>query len=264
MPTPQAIAPSGGNLLLGRGKIYMAILTLTNGVYVRGGEFDIGNCTEFVIEPSAEVKEKYESMDPASSLYARAVTRETFKVKITGDEFTLFNLANVLMGSQGTINVTGATVSGSPGETLATNPVGGAWYSFANRQISAVTVKLGATTLVANTDYILDTVRGRIYIVPGGAGAGVGSLTAGYTYSTYTFNTVQLGKVAGINAFVRFVGNPSAGPTYEGEFWNVQFTPSGSLGFITDDFGNWTLEGMVIADLSGHPNEPNGRLIQTA
>jgi len=44
----------------------------------------------------------------------------------------------------------------------------------------------------------------------------------------------------------------------------VSFTPTGTLGFIADDFGNWTLEGLVIADPVGHAAEPIGRLIQTA
>lgn len=264
MTTPQAIAPNSGNLLLGRGKLYGDRLTYSNGVYTRTGEFDLGNCTQFEITPKLEVKEKYESMDPSSQLYSRAVTRQTHSVKIQGDEFALFNLANALSGGQGSINVTGATVSGTPGETVcAGTTLAGAWYPLQYRNVSGVTVKLGATTLVAGTDYILDATRGRIYIVPGGAGVGAGPLTAGYTYGTYTLNTVQAGTQAGVDMYLRFVGNPVKGPTFEAEFWHVQFIPNGNLGFITNDFGNWTLEGMCIADNINHPSEPLYHLIQT-
>lgn len=264
MTAPLATAPNGANVLLGSGKLYGDRLSLVNGIYVKTGEFDLGNCTTFTISPKASVKEKYESMDPARSLYSRAIIQQTHTLKITGDEYSMFNLANALMGSQGSINVTGATVSGSPGETVTTNPQGGAWYSLQFRQVSAVTLKLGATTLVAGTDYTLDATRGRVYIIPGGAGANTGTLTAGYTYATYQFNTVQGGNLSGVDMFIRFVGNPNKGPTFEGEFWHVQFTPSGDLGFIADDYGNWTIEGMCIADAINHPTEPLYRLIQTA
>lgn len=262
---PQALSPNSANVLLGRGKIFGDRLSLVNGVYVKTGEFDLGNCTAFDITPKATVKEKYESMDPSSSLYARAVTQQTHSVKITGDEYSLFNLANALMGSQSNINVTGATISGTPGETVVAGTVlAGAWYSLQYRNVSAVTLKLGATTLVAGTDYTLDAVRGRIYIIPGGAGVGVGPLTAGYTYATYNFNTVQGGNLASVDMYLRFIGNPVKGPTFEAEFWHVQFVPNGSLGFVADDFGNWTIEGMCIADAINHPTEPLYRLIQTA
>lgn len=263
MTAPLATSPNGANVLLGRGKLYGDRLSLVSGAYVKTGEFDFGNCTQFEITPKIETKEKYESMDTSSSLYSRGVTRQTHSIKITGDEFSLFNLANALSGSQGSISVTGATVSGSPGETITTNPQGGAYYSLAFRSVSAVTVKLGATTLTLGTDYTLDATRGRVYIIPGGAGVGTGTLTAGYTYATYNFNTVQGGTQPGVDMFLRFIGNPVKGPTFEGEFWHVQFIPSGNLGFIADDFGNWTLEGMLLADSLNHPTEPLYRLIQT-
>lgn len=266
MPTaPNATAPNANNVLLGRGKLYGDRLTVISGVTTKTGEFDLGNCTAFEITPKAEVKEKYESMDASSSLYQRAVTRQTHSLKITGDEYSLFNLANVLMGSQGSISVNGATISGTPGETVyAGTTLAGAWYSLKFRNVSAVTVKLGATTLVLNTDYLLDAVRGRIYIIPGGAGAGAGPLTAGYTYTTYNFNTVVGGNVSSVDMYIRFVGAPVKGPTFEVEAWHVQFTPSGSLGLIADDFGNWTLEGMVLLDNTISPDGSLYRIIQTA
>lgn len=266
MPTvPQAVSPNSSNMYLGSGKIYGDRLSLVNGVYTKTGEFDLGNCTAFEITPKASVKEKYESMDPARSLYSRAIIQQSHSIKITGDEFSLFNLANALMGSQAQISVTGATVSGTPGETVcAGTTLAGAWYSLQYRQVSALTLKLGATTLVAGTDYTLDAARGRIYIIPGGAGVGAGPLTAGYTYATYQYNEVQGGTLSGVDMFLRFVGNPNKGPTYEGEFWHVQFVPTGNLGFIADDFGNWTIEGMCIADAVNHPSEPLYRLIQVA
>jgi len=258
------MSPGATNLMLGRGQVFMDRLKLVSGVLTRTGEFDLGNCTAFEITAKATVKEKFESMDAASLLYARAAIMQTQSIKITGDEMSLFNLAVALMGNQNAITVTGASVTG---ETITTAPLIGAWYPTLKRNISAVTVKGGATgtsTLTLGTDYDIDAASGRIHIRPGGAVVVTDTIKVDYTYGTYTFNLVQGGTSPQINCYLRFKGAPVQGPTFEGEFWNVMFTPNGSLGLIQDDYGNWTLEGMCIADSVNHPAEPLYRLLQLA
>ena len=258
---PLATAPSGNNVLLGRGKLYGDRLSLVNGIYVRTGEIDLGNCTAFEITPKADVKEKYESMDANSSLYQRAVIRQTHSIKITGDEFALFNVANVLMGNTGQLTATGSTVSA---EALTTAPILGAYYPTKHRNISSVTLHDGASTKVLGTDYTVDAVSGRIYIVPTGSILPTDTLTVDYTYSSYTLNYVEGGNQPSVDMYIRFKGAPVKGPTFEGEFWHVQFTPSGNLGFIVDDFGNWTIEGMCLLDNNLSPDGSLYRLLQTA
>lgn len=261
---PFAMSPNPTNLMLGKGKVYMDRLKLVNGSYAKTGEFDAGNCTAFGITPKAETKEKYESMDHLASLYGRAVTQSSTTIKITGDEFSLFNVAAAIMGTQDAISVTGSTVTA---ETVTTAPLPGAWYPTKFRNISAVTVDGGAagtTLLTLHTDYEIDPVSGRIQIVVGGAVAPTDIIKVNYTYSTYSLNRVLGGTAPQINMYLRFKGDPIQGPTYEGEFWNVMFTPSGELGFISDDYGNWTLEGMIISDPVGHPTEPQYHLLQLA
>jgi hypothetical protein len=259
---PLAIAPNGANALLGRGKVYADRLTINNdGSYSRTGEFDLGNCTAFDLEPAAEVKELYESMDAASELYARAVTRQTFKIKITGSEFALFNVANVLMGNQDAVTTTAAAVAG---QTLTTTPKGGAWYGLGDnvRGATAIVVQTVAAPLVplvAGTDYNVDPDGDRIQLIAGSAAyTSQDTLTVNYTTIVYTLNRVVMGSQPQIDMFIRFKGNPVKGPKLVGQFWHVQFTPSGTLGLIADDYGNWSLEGMVIADNIGHPTDPNG------
>lgn len=264
MPSPLAVSPSPTNLLLGKGKIYADRLKLVSGVLTRTGEFDLGNCTMLEITPKATTKEKYESMDHLVNLYGRAVVESSTTVKITGDEFSLFNMAAALMGTQGTVTATGATLTA---EVVTTAPQQGAYYPLKFRNVSAVTVKggsTGTTALTLGTDYALDLVTGRVQILAGGAVLVTDTIKADYTYATYSINSVQGGTSPQINMFIRFKGDPVQGPTFEGEFWNVMFTPSGSTGFIADDYGNWTLEGMCISDPVNHPTEPVYRLLQTA
>ena len=263
---PYSLAPNSGNPMLGRGKLYLDILSSISPTLVRTGQQDIGNVTSFDIENKVEIKEKYESMDPASSLYARGVTRQTVSLKITGDEYSLDNLARALLGSVVTDVGSGATVTA---ETIT--PAGGAvlgrYYDLANRNVTTWTslTLSPSTALTLGTDYTVDMVKGRIYLLPTSVTITPGgALVADYVAGAYTYNSVNVASQGTVEAYVRFIGNPIKGPTYEAEFWHVSFTPSGNLGFIADDFGNWTLEGECIVDNVGHASEPIGRLIQTA
>ena len=265
MPTvtgPYIQAPNPASVLLGRGKLFLDLFDASGN---RTGQQDVGNVTVFDVENKVEIKEKYESMDPASSLYARGVTRQTVTLKITGDEYTLDNLARVLLGTVETITAAGASAAAE-----ALTPAGGAvlgrYYDLAHRNITALTdVKQGVTTLVLGTDYTADLPRGRIYLLPTSSTITPGSqLTADYTFGTYTYKAVNVGTIGTVDAYVRFIGNPVKGPVYEAEYWHASFTPTGTLGFIADDFGNWTLDGQIIADPVNLPTEPIGRIIAIA
>src|ERR1700735_3354240 len=115
---PYNQAPTPANVLLGRGRVLLDNLDALGN---RTGMQDLGNCTAVQTEDKVETKEKYESMDPASSLYARGVTRQTVSVKITGDEMTLDNIARAMNGTSEQITGTGATITA---ETIT--PSGGA------------------------------------------------------------------------------------------------------------------------------------------
>lgn len=259
---PYSVAPDPANEYIGRGKLFIDRFDSSGN---RTGQQDVGNVTSFEVEDKAEVKEKYESMDPESLLYARATIRQTVTLKITGDELTLDNIARALNGKVEQITEPGATVTG---ETIT--PSGGAvlgrYYDLAFRNVTTLTdIKQGATSLVLGTDFTIDLLNGRVYLLPTSITITPGSaLTADYTYAGYTYNAVNLAAVSAVDCYVRFIGNPVKGRTFQHEYWHVQFTPSGNMGWIKDDFGDWTLEGQVIADTVNHPNEPIGRVIQIA
>lgn len=257
---PYSQAPDPANELLGRGKLFIDKFDANGN---RTGQQDFGNCSVYEVEDKVETKEKYEQMDPESSLYARAVTRQTVTIKITGDEITLDNIATALNGTSEVITATGATITA---ETIT--PSGGAvlgrYYDLAHRNVTALTdVKQGSTTLVLGTDYTADLVNGRIFLLPTSVTITPGTaLTADYTFGTYTYNAVNVASARSVDAYVRFIGNPVKGRIFQHEWWHVQFTPSGSLGWIHDDFGQLTIDGMVIADPVNHPTNPIGHIIQ--
>ena len=92
--------------------------------------------------------------------------RTTLAIRIVGDEFSKENLAMALFGDTATLSQTGAAVTN---EAIA-DVLQGRYYPLSKRQVSLVSVTgLGGTpTYVLNTDYKVDAVTGRIYIVEGG------------------------------------------------------------------------------------------------
>lgn len=259
---PYSIAPDPANPLIGRGKIYLDRLDSSGN---RTGLLDLGNCSLFEVEDKVEKKEKYESMDAASNLYAIAVTRQTFTIKITGDEVTLDNICNALNGSVVQVTATGNTVT-SRTITPSSGLVLGRLYDLGNRNITALTgLHSGSTALTAGTDYTVDTVNGLVKILPTSTNATPGdALTADFTFDDYTYNAAAVGAVSSVNAYVLFIGDPVKGRKFKHEYWNVMFTPTGNLGFIKDDFLDFGLEGQVIADTANHPTSPIGLITQIA
>jgi hypothetical protein len=254
-----AFAPNSSNLLLGRGKLYFD--RFVTGTTTKQGELDLGNCTAFDITPKPTIKKKYESMDPSSLLYSQAVTQQDVTLKVTGDEFAMFNLAAVLLGNQAQL-VQSAT-STITAAALTSAIVNGAWYPTGYRSITVTDVKQGSTTGVLGTDYNVDATTGRIQLFTTGVFTASTATTWDGSSAAVTYNMVQGSTVGLVEGYLRFIGNPVKGPVFEAECWHVSFTPTGNLALIADDFGNWTLDGALLPDLT-RPSEPYFHLIQRA
>jgi hypothetical protein len=256
-----SLSPSGANEMIGRGVVMVDPLdpvTLLRSMSLR----HVGNVEKLEIDDKVEVKEKYESMDPNGLLYARAVTRQTVTLKLTGDEITADNVAAAFNGVLSTI--TGA--GGSPaGETImsAAGLVPGRYYQLANKNVDPATVAIGG--LVLGTDFVVtDALNGVIYFPPTGAGVAGTVYTASYTYAAFTMPKVNLAAVPSLDCYCAFYGAPVKGRVFFHEYWHVQFTPTGKLEWISDNFASFELEGLVLADTVNHPTEPIGRIVQVA
>ena len=247
----------GGNLLLGHGELYFDRLSPAGA---KTGERFLGNVTALGITMSNEVKEKYDSVTAAGNLLARVITRTTAEVALTMTEFTAKNIALFALGDDSSpIAQTGATVTAENLNGGVAIPSSDAWYPLAYRgsianPLTAVAVKVGVATKTINTDYLVDLVGGRIYIVPGG-GIVVGTdiVKVDYTYPTLTAGTSALDRVlagtkSDVTGLMRFVGVPAKGPTWEAILWKVTLTPDGDLPLIMDDFGEFKLKGAILAD----------------
>ena len=169
--------------------------------------------------------------------------------------FALFALGD----DSSPIAQTGATVTAESLNGGTAIPSTDAWYPLAFRgsianPLTAVTVKVSASTKVLGTDYLLDLVGGRVYIIAGGSiVAGTSIVTVDYTYPTLTAGTSALDRVlagtkSDVTGLMRFVGVPAKGPTWEAILWKVTLTPDGDLPLIMDDYGEFKLKGAILSD----------------
>ncbi len=250
---------NGNNILLGRGKIYFDRFDASGA---RTGELFLGNCPTFEITPTSEDVKKYSSADRSADLIASDVLRTTLALRIVGDEFSKENLAMALFGDTATLAQTGASVTN---EAIA-GVLQGRYYPLSKRQVSAVTVSGtgGTPTYVLNTDYKVDAVSGRIYIVEGGGIDDGTDIEVDFTYATLSLPIVRGMNQTSVKGYLRFIGDPARGPKYECEIWRASVRADGAIGFISDEYASFTLTGDIESDAANHPDEPHYRLIKVA
>jgi hypothetical protein len=245
---------------------------------LRTGERFLGNCTTFEIATADEIREKYSSAESTSPLLKQVPVRRTPEIAIVFNEWNQDNLELFFMGTAKNLLQTGASaVNYVP---PAARVVKGRWFPLEDpvgtvrrgtvaEPLSAIVVTgpAGAPVYVLNTDYKVDLVTGRIYVIPAGAIATGGALEVDFTFPTFTTTDapyVEAGTSSFIEGFVRLKTKQAAGPSMEVEVWKASLTPDGAAGFIADDFGEFRMRGRVLADTVGHPTEPFYRVYETA
>lgn len=215
-----------------------------NGVKTNGLRF-VGNVTELRLTTTDEIREKFSSSEASSPLLKRVVSRRTVEFTAVMDEFTMENLSLAMMGT--------APASAAQSVTAVTDMSiqavqQGMYYDLGSRNIAAVVVTTdpAGTTYVLNTDYTVDLVTGLLYIVPGGGIADDEDILVDFTRATATtITTIEGGASSLVEAYLHFESDNATGPNYRVKAERVSITPDGDLGFISDDFGNFTIKMAV-------------------
>lgn len=254
MPTKEV---NKADLLLGKGKVYLDRFDSSGN---KTGERFLGEVEAFELTPNDERIKKYSHATAAAPLIADALVRRTYTLKMTVGEFSKENFALALMGDVSAL----AQGSGSVSAEAVAGVLQGYYYKLAYRQVSAVVVNGtgGTPTYVAGTDYEVDAVTGRIYIIPGGSITDAIDLEVDYDYAADTSETVRGGTSSTIEGLVRFIGDPSQGPKWEVEVWKASISPTGTIALIGDDFANAEISAEVEDDSENHASEPFFRAIK--
>lgn len=155
------------------------------------------------------------------------------KLTLTVDDMSNDNIALFFAGGISTLAQAAGTITDESiasvtpglhyqiGATLA-NPTG-------VRNISAVTVKVGAVAKTLNTDYLLDTVRGRILPVIGGGILANDTILVTYTKAVATRTQIATGASASVNGGLRFIANNLTGANRDIYMPRVSIKPTGSF-----------------------------------
>ncbi|GBL46224.1 phage protein [Sulfuriferula multivorans] len=155
------------------------------------------------------------------------------KLTLTVDDMSNDNIALFFAGGISTLaQAAGSIVDESSGPVTP-----GLHYqigaSLANptgvRNISAVSVKVGATVKALNTDYLLDLVRGRILPVVGGTILANDTILVSYTKAIATRSQIATGVSASINGGLRFLANNLTGANRDIYMPRVSLKPTGSF-----------------------------------
>jgi len=247
-----AVITTSKDLSLGAGKLYFDRFD-KNGLPT--GERPLGNAPEFTLTTATEKKEKYSSMSAAKGLLQSVVTKITITVKTKLDYFSPANLALALMGEEGVYTQTAKNGL----DAKFTKVTQGMFYSLGYKAVKNVVVTdtTAATTYVVAADYTVDAKTGRIEIIVDGNIADDSDIDVTFDIAACAMVKITGGSASKIEGYLHFVGDPSFGPAYEGEFWRVSVTPDGDLGFITEDWGSIGLSIEVQDDSENHPAPDN-------
>lgn len=225
------------------------------------GYMPFGNCTKFERTHKDERAELFQSINKSASLIATGLKKRTVSIGITGTDFRSDMLAIALMSSGKTTLTTAVATVTAEVLAAASATLPGRYFALLNRNVDNVgtppVLTCNSVTLVAGTDYIVvDPVEGLIYF-PTTTGATAGhAVTATYHTLVGSQDQVAGAVVPQVVGRLRFVPDPTDGQKIGVEAWRVNLYPSGQVGLIADDYGNWTLDGEILDDTANHPASP--------
>lgn len=204
---------------------------LVNGVYQ--GERYLGNAPSAEISIEPQKLDHYDADTNEVSKDFSFATRVDRTMTLTLDELSEENAALFFSATASTVTQTATPVV----DELHADVQQGRYYQLGQttgnptgvRNVSAVTVKVGASTKTITTDYLLDAVRGRIYIVPGGGIANLDEVLVSYTPAANTRRRLASGAGTTVEGRMRFLANNLAGANRDYYFPSVSITPSGSF-----------------------------------
>lgn len=159
------------------------------------------------------------------------------KLAITADDISVGNWARFIIGAASTHSQAATPVADAQ---LGSAPAGkvkqGRYYQLGVtsgnlsgvRDVTAVTIKVGAATKVLDTDYTLDATLARIYIIPGGGIADNDVVLESYTPTLGTRDQILSASSAAVAGALRFVADNPKGTNRDIFLPSVNLKPSGT------------------------------------
>jgi hypothetical protein len=248
--------------MLGKGSILIDIFDASGNP--TKSYLHLGNCHKLEFDIKDDIAELYQSLNKSVSLIATALKKRQPGVAITGTDFSSDHMAVVQMAGVKTQLVQTVQTITAEAMLSATAKKIGRYGRTLNGNLDVslpgnTVVHQGATTLVQGTDYVIaDPLIGLIYFPASGAVVDTLAVTVDYKTLIGTRDQVAPGTQPYVKCALHFDPDPTDGQKIAVDIWRMNFNPSGPVGFIADDYGNWQLKGMILDDTANHPLSPYG------
>ncbi len=161
------------------------------------------------------------------------------------------------------IEATGSAQALDEGVTVTLEVTG--TEKFVANDMYQIPVTPASGDYILGTDYKVPTIeaRGGVVQFPTTSSIPDGSqVKISYKVPAGVFPKVSGATVGNIQGMLLFLGDPSYGPCYNGEFWHVSLTPNGDIGMISDDFASFGIDFTCLDDSENHPDDPLYRLVK--
>lgn len=248
-----------GDYYLGRGKLFYATVDSSTGKPDTDGWRYLGNCPEFNMTLERETLEHESSQEGVKTVDKEVLVSLKMSISFSLDEINDQNLSLWVAGE--TATHTNPAIAGFSATVQSTSVLLGRWYDIVNgsgeRAYDIDTAKLTLTetgtptTLVEDTDYILDAKMGRVFLLTTATGIADGeemdaALTADASASPVE-EVRALTSTVQLSGALKFISeNPTNGDKQkEWQFHTVNISANGDFGLISDDFAVMQFEGAV-------------------
>lgn len=247
---------------LGRGIVYVSVLTAAG---LPTSWRDLGNAPAFTCTSSDTVLEHKSSRGGLATIDRQITTEVKLELGITLDEFNFENLSTWLFGTEGAY--TNGTIAGFSNYVMVPdgNLALGRWYDIQSAagvrcyqvdtaDLTVTTNEGSPTPMVLNTDYTVDTVMGRIFVLATSTVAATSITAVKGLKVTLTAdadaNLVDSVKAllnSGLLVAVKFIGsNPAdSDKLVEYEFHQVTLKADSDLALIGDTFAEMKFKGVA-------------------
>lgn len=223
---------------LGRGRLFFD--RFLPNTTTKTGELHLGNTPELSLNVETEKLEHYSSEAGLKVLDDSVTLQVSRSGSFVSDHINADNLELFFFGTSQTITQTATPVADEAITVqqgrhyqlgaLAANPQG-------VRNVSAVSIQddTDTTTYTEDTDYSLDAVNGRIYIIPGGGITNDDVLHVDYTPAANSRNRI-ITQDQVIFGALRFLSANPTGDLLDHYFPKTQLSPSGDYALKGDEW----------------------------
>lgn len=232
------VATPGKDYVVGKGRVYFDIFA--DGTKTPTGERYLGNTPEFNISQDQSTLDHYDSDSGLNVKDESVVTEQNMTGSLITDNISPENialwfgaeLADTVITSQTAVVYNAVDVKRGHYIQIGVSealPTG-------HRNVAAVVVKVGSTTVTPLNNYEVDLERGRIYIEPDSAAIADGAdleITFNVTAGT---RQIAVGKGTTVAGALRFISDNPIGSQKDYFFPYVKLAPNGDFALKGDEW----------------------------